>query len=288
MRFRLLMPLFVLSSALACSRVSEPAAAAPTGFVPDLSPRSHVELLPGDLVSWVQANPPRLTVNLLGVAAGEQQLAELIAVLAQRVTVVVGGKPVPVKTAAVGLPLQRELGAEELDPPGLEASPLAKLGSGWHQLELDVSGLPLDASWLDQPKGGKLIARFNVESAPTVRRVWLCPGLGQLRIAFSEPMKTTAAVSKSVTLADEKGNPVGCALGLDAAKLDAAGELLSVQCENPLPRALQLGLSPGGFEAPASGKPVLDLEGKPFARVLYTEAMPDAAIGDSDCRVLVP
>jgi hypothetical protein len=265
----------------ACSRdVAQP------GFAPTVAAPTRVQLLPGDVTTLVGANPPRVVIRLLEVDA--VHVDEQIAALIQHTRLVTPeGGLVELDVKTLGLPLARYPNSQAYDPPGIQVRPKHEISPGWHRLEVDMGALgQMKPSAVDPLVGGKVVARFNVKSEPTLRRLFVCPGLGEVRVQFSEPMQMGEGIN-TVSLTDGEGAEL-CVKELKAATLDAAGEMLAVRCETPLPNTLQIRLHDEGFASAATGKPLLGLDGNTIVRELNLETMPNAELGDPDCRMYVP
>jgi hypothetical protein len=273
----------VFIAASACSRPATPPAA--VAFVPIPDAPISLQLLPGDLVSWVQSRRPPLRLLAIGaLGARENQALE---VLASAVSLVDPNG----KRLEVDLTFEhsvREGDAQALTPAELKVVPREALGDGWHKLQVDDTRLPGYAAAADRYLEGTLLtARFNVRSAPTVRRIWVCGQAGELRVQFSEPVKLHGELAEVLDLRDGNGEALDCPRSPAASSFDAEGEVLAVRCKGALPEQLGLSLRGEGFTG-AEGQPVRDLENKPFIASLELARLPAQGDADGDCHVWVP
>jgi hypothetical protein len=223
-----------------------------------------------------------LTVGVSGVRE-----AQALEVLASAVTMVdPNGKRVDVDLTHESS--VREGDALALTPAEVKVVPRADLGTGWHKLQVDYTRVPSVTAAADAYlEDGLLTARFNVQSAPTVRRIWACRQARELRVRFSEPVVMKGSLAEVLDLRDGNGEALDCPRRAKDWRFDAEGEVLAVRCPSVLPEKLKLALREGGFSG-AEGRSVRDLDDLPFIASMALGELPAQGDADGDCRVWVP
>ncbi|MEQ1568646.1 MAG: hypothetical protein ABMA64_23610 [Myxococcota bacterium] len=270
--------LYALLSSVGCER-SEPPSVPLPALIPTLS------VYPPDLVSNLQIDPPPLLLSVdapdgLAISALTEQLLGRVELTGVR------GGATTVRTETVAP--TRSLNSESWEPSGMLVTPERALGAGWVELKVDVSRLevtlPADVHIVD----GWLVTRLNVGSAPTVRRISICPSVSQIHVEFSEPTLLVDDPLYALELFDQAGYNVECVVKGDEVHLDGDGTVLSVQCANPLPQTLDLTVPQRSFASAISGKRVTARDGSEFSAILDYRQLPLAGNGQGDCGVFVP
>ena len=248
---------------------------------------------PADVASLLLRNPPPIELALSATGGGRVD-SRWVSKLEQAITVVdPDGQSLPIS-----------FDHSRLDPVVLEQDVAPRpsmlglhvqqtLGRGWHEVMVDLSQVPelRVAPGARVTGGGAYAKRFNVASAPTVRRLWVCPTAAphaKLRLELSEPVVLQLPAHQAVRVLDTSGAPLpDCpsSNGADPA-LDGTGEHFSTDCGATLPGMVRVEVDPSAFRAAASGETVLGLDGLPFRATLQLDALPRS--GGADCRVYVP